>query len=90
MKDNSPKNFPQATSAESELSAGLGLWAVYISGPDDVYAAPTKAEAGRVADEINKTVPQECCVEATVVVWPYDALSHARELQKWGALVPNV
>lgn len=62
------------------------LWAVHISGPDDLYAAPNKAEAERVAQEINETIPPETCIEASVVVWPYDELSHYRESPNWKSI----
>lgn len=59
------------------------LWAVHITGPDDVCAAPSFDDATRVAAGINAEAPQESCIEASVIEWPYDQLSHARSLQDW-------
>ncbi len=81
----------EADGGESRSTAGLArkknklnnLWAVLIGGPDDLYASPSKEEAERVAEEINKMARDETCINATVIAWQYDDLSHARDLPAW-------
>ena len=58
------------------------LWAVHISGPDDVIAMISKEEAVRIADSINEGLPEDTCVEATVILWPFDEIGHKRSLSE--------
>lgn len=57
------------------------LYAVYVSGPDDLFAAPSKEAAEARATEINKTIPSEVAAEAGVIKWPFDELAHARDVK---------
>ena len=68
------------------------LWCVHIIGPDDLYAAPSKAEAEeRVAaqnDWINNDPKlRDSGIQAEVLLWPYTPASHAENItQHWREL----
>ena len=57
------------------------LWCVHVNGPDDVHAAPSKAEAERAAAHLNAYFSQEPLddlrVSAEVILWPWPPASHA-------------
>lgn len=66
------------------------LWAVHISGPDDIHAAPSHEEATARAAQINEWYSarenkseNDPLLEAAVTPWPYDAATHAADLLKW-------
>lgn len=61
-----------------------GLWAISISGPDDVIPAPTKAEAEAACLLLNAAfarMPTQGAapMRATVAEWPYGAVDHAAD-----------
>lgn len=66
--------------------AAVELWCLHLRGPDDVHAAPSKAEAERVARNIND---QFACHEvkpsAVAALWPHSPESHAESLKDWRA-----
>ena len=60
------------------------LWCVHILGPDDLYAAPSKAEAERAVAHMKqyweKRHPEDAAlnmVRFEVEPWPYSPASHA-------------
>jgi hypothetical protein len=67
------------------------LWAVYVAGPDDVIAAPSKAEAEAEAQRLNDWFPTlqrgplSPTLHATVVPWPYSPEGHAADLTEWAS-----
>lgn len=76
--------------------SGLGVlnaerrWAVHVSGPDDVHAAPDRAQAVAAAARFNDWFdkrrdphPLDPQMHAKVIEWPYSAESHAKDLPRW-------
>jgi len=61
------------------------LWCVHILGPDDLYAAPSKAEAERAVGHMKSFWEKRHADEAAlgmvrfeVAPWPYSPESHAK------------
>lgn len=72
------------------LPAEQKLWAMHISGSDDMHAAPSQAEAAAAAERFNTWFanradkhPFDPEMHATVVEWPYGAREHALDVQDW-------
>jgi hypothetical protein len=71
-------------------SADTRLWAVHVSGTDDVLAMPDRAAADAKAAEVNvigehlrnrpTASPDDVQFSAEVVPWPYSAEDHAKAL----------
>jgi len=71
-----------------EIAAEPELWCLHILGPDDVYAAPSKAAAVSCAARFNArfgpiAAQNDVMCEAVVVPWPYSPESHAESLPSW-------
>lgn len=75
------------------------LWCIHIPGPDDVYAASSRAAAERMAETHNEAVnrliarnpltendPPVGAMMAAVIPWPWDADAHAVNLAGNGLL----
>lgn len=72
------------------------LWALYLQGPDEVYAMPSKAKAEEVAKRLNDTWaampvgmgermrPPGFNFKAVVQPWTYSRASHAKDLLENG------
>lgn len=71
------------------------LWGVHLIGPDDLLACASRADAVTEAERINTFIQEHYererehddllpKVKAEVVVWPYDAESHAEDLTEFG------
>lgn len=63
----------------------MTLYAVHVQGPDDIVAAPSKREAEVLAEKLMAVhlellVGRENFVSMEVIVWPYTAASHAKQL----------
>jgi hypothetical protein len=68
------------------------LWAMHLMGPDDIYAAPSKAEALEVANRINYEFrDREIKPHAVVVPWDGSDESHKAQAEfwkdEWGSVV---
>lgn len=68
------------------------LWAVHVTGMDDLHAAPIKEEATAAAERFNAWMlarpdkhPFDPHVHASVTEWPYGPEQHALRLQDWQA-----
>lgn len=72
------------------------LWCVHIPGPDDLYAASSRGAADEHAFSLNEAIrkfwerhprtendPTEESMTAVVVPWPWDAESHARDVERY-------
>lgn len=66
------------------------LWAVHVTGPDDLHAAPTKEAAAAAAEQFNTWFgarkdkhPFDPDMHASVTEWPYGPREHALSLQDW-------
>lgn len=67
------------------------LWAIFVPGPDTLWAMPSKEAADESAARHNKAIKQaklaeryempDESVEVRVVEWPYDAKAHANDLK---------
>lgn len=67
------------------------MWAIFVPGPDELWAMPSKEAAEAAAERHNKAMAQanlaqlcdmpDAAVAASVVEWPYDARSHASGLK---------
>nr|WP_290896161.1 hypothetical protein [Azonexus sp.] len=66
------------------------LYAVHVEGPDDLFAAPSQADAIAVAMHINNALAGMATKpNAKAVPWPHDADAHTENLrQHWSDLVP--
>lgn len=76
------------------------LWGIHIPGPDDLYAAPDRQTAKKMADKHNAAMREYVeknnltwgveMITAEVIEWPHDAdESHAESLiefdpDEWG------
>lgn len=72
------------------------LWALYLQGPDEIYAMPSQAKAEEAARRINDTWnampvgmtygarPPGVEMKAIVQPWPYAPASHAKDLLENG------
>jgi hypothetical protein len=80
-----PVQPPEAVDAPGQL------WAVSIAGPDDIFAAPSKAAAEEMATRINVWAandakgkgPNYPQIEAKAAPWPHGADAHAHSLKDW-------
>ena len=71
------------------------LWAIYIPGPDEYHAAPSKEAAEHMADRHTKAMQEYIAknkltwgietITAHVAQWPYDFESHVQELTEFDA-----
>lgn len=67
-----------------------GLLCVNVLGPDDIYACASRAEAEKLAEEMNahiaalpdKDHPNWPRLSAIVAPWPGSAKSHAEDLAR--------
>lgn len=60
------------------------LWAMHLMGPDDMYAAPSKAEALEVANRINYEFRDRAAKPYAVVVrWDASSDRHASQVGYW-------
>lgn len=61
------------------------LWCLHLRGPDEVFAAPSKAAAEEAADYVTRVLDThpEIRLSPVVVPWPYSAESHADSLIEW-------
>lgn len=66
------------------------LYAVHVEGPDDLYAAPSEADAIAVALHINNALADQAVKpNAKAVPWTNGAEAHAENLkQHWNDLMP--
>lgn len=63
----------------------MTLYAVHVQGPDEIIAAPSKREAELLADKLMAShlellQGRENLISMDVVVWPFTAASHAKQL----------
>lgn len=74
------------------------LWAIHVQGPDDVYAAPSWAEASEAAAYLEHCMTQSRlreepdlpAISFVVVPWPHSAESHASEVRRWSEVYPGL
>jgi hypothetical protein len=74
------------------------LWALHVIGPDDVYAAPSWAEASEAAawlehHEVTKRPrgdPDMPRISFAVIPWPRSTDAHAAELGHWSRIWPVI
>lgn len=61
-----------------------GLWSIRLMGPDDIHAAPSKAQALEVANAINREFAgSQIKPYAVVVRWTGSPEQHAESLADW-------
>jgi hypothetical protein len=65
------------------------LWCVRGQGSDDLFAAPSRAEAEATAHAHNTLIdtrfphhPMRECMKVVAEQWPYSAESHAADLER--------
>ena len=64
------------------------LWAIFVPGPDDIWAMPSKMAAEDAVNRNNSAIDSEewpfpelrLTCKASVIEWPYDGESHAESL----------
>ena len=75
-----------------EANANLVLWCVHALGPDELYAAPSHAEAVDRAALLNMQIHdqlEKSGQDNTILcfffadVWPYSVDDHAHALDEW-------
>lgn len=74
------------------------LWALHVQGPDDVYAAPSWAEAAEAACYLEhrmtearlRNEPNLQAISFVVTPWPHSAESHADEVRRWAEVYPGL
>lgn len=65
----------------------MTLYAVYVQGPDDIIAAPSKREAEVLAEKLMAATLEclqgrPCYVSMDVITWPGTAANHAKQLRE--------
>ncbi|MBD9376155.1 hypothetical protein [Pseudoxanthomonas sp. PXM04] len=77
---------PQDAAGVEGNASSHDLWCLHLQGPDDVHAAPSKAEAERVATQVNERFSShEVSPNAVAALWPHSPESHAESLTNWSA-----
>jgi hypothetical protein len=60
------------------------LWAVYLSGSDEILAAPSKADAETRREALNRYMEEHGYPgDASVIPYPATPEDHAKEVLKW-------
>jgi len=73
-----------------EKNADLTLWCVHVLGPDDMYAAPSHADAVQKANQLNADFQSDfrfadiLCF-AYAAPWPHSKAEHERRVKNWEA-----
>lgn len=91
------RDFARAIEAHHGITAApvTTLWCIHIPGPDELYAAPSKADAEHMAALHNAAMAEffekQCpqihtpieSVQAVAIPWPHDTQSHADQMREF-------
>lgn len=93
------RDFARAIEAHHGITAApvTTLWCIHIPDPDELYAAPSKADAEHMAAKHNAAMatyyssnepnlefaPSIESVQAVAIPWPHDTQSHADQMREF-------